>query len=95
LFGRNLSAKTTVQIQGITLRIADSPDEWHLLVHIPADLLGEGDHNILLTNADGQSDDAIGVLSAHRNGVPTPVVYAGLGLLALLLLYRAVRWLTA
>jgi hypothetical protein len=95
LFGRNLSAKTTIQIAGMTVQVADSPDEWHLLVHLPANLLSEGRHNVVLTNADGQADEAIGVLTAHRQGIPAPAIYAGLALLALLVLYRTVRWLAA
>src|ERR1700737_3636653 len=60
LFGRNLSAKTTIKIGGIAAQVPDPPDEWHLLVHIPANLLSEGRHNVVLTNADGQVDEAIG-----------------------------------
>jgi len=94
LFGRNLSARTLIQIDLVPVRITDVPDSWHLLVLAPAGALSDGEHDIMLTNPDGQFDNAKGVLTARSPGLPLKLYLIGGALAAAFVLYRIVCWLT-
>jgi hypothetical protein len=94
IFGRNLSPDTIVQVGTVGLRVADAPDAWHLIVLVPANKLSDGPYDIVLTNPDGQFDDAMGALTvAHKSGFPVLVYWIGGALIAGFGLLRMLRWL--
>ncbi len=95
LFGRNLSAETRVQIDSTPVSITYVLDAWHLLVRVPGGVLTDGDHDLVLTNPDGQFDRAVGALSVRTPGPPRPLYWIGGALIIAFALYRLYRRLTA
>lgn len=94
IFGRNLSADTIVQVDTVPATILQAPDVWHLIVSIPAKRLSEGAHDIVLTNPDGQFDDAMGALTARAPQSNTLLYLVVAGLVgAGFALIRFYRWL--
>jgi len=91
IFGRNLSAQTKVQVDTVPLAIINLPDPVHVIVWLPKGALGDGAHDIVLTNLDGQFDDARGALTAHSPGPPIPLYVVAAGLAAAFLLFRIGR----
>ena len=63
IFARNVSADTRVQIDNVPAVVLDSPDAWHIIVSVPSKRLADGRRDVVLTNPDGQFDDAMGALT--------------------------------
>ncbi len=94
IIGRNLSTQTIVQVDTVPATILDAPDASHVIVSLPANRLTEGAHDIVLTNPDGQFDDAIGALTARAPQSNTLLYLVVAGLVAVgFALIRFYRWL--
>jgi hypothetical protein len=81
-------------VDTVPATILDAADAWHLIVSIPAGRLTQGTNDIVLTNPDGQFDDAIGALTARALQSHTLLYLVVAGLAAAgFALTRFYRWL--
>jgi len=94
IFGRNVSADTQVQVDNVPATVLNAPDAWHIIVSVPAKRLAEGARDIVLTNPDGQFDDAVGALTV-RTPPNNNLLYLLIGGVVALGfgLFRFYRWL--